>query len=234
MRKWWVAGGVTAAATLVALLSWSLAPAQQPSPEVLRWGGDATGGGPYVYKDDDGKIVGFEVELADELARRLGMRPSSCRNRGTICRRICSTATSTSSSTATSGTRSASSRWLRPFPTVWPICSSSSAKIASPVRTPSKIGATCGARPTARRRRSSFWAIRVPSAMCNGNSAATWNSTLSARRERPARCRRSLTRPMTRPCRMSSPRSFTSTIRRSRTRCKSLGRKWSPAMRRFM
>ncbi len=41
---------------------------------VLRWGGDAGGGAPYVYKDDNGKLVGFEVDLANELAKRLGRR----------------------------------------------------------------------------------------------------------------------------------------------------------------
>lgn len=38
----------------------------------LRWGTDPIGGGPYVYKDEQGRFVGFEVELADYLARELG------------------------------------------------------------------------------------------------------------------------------------------------------------------
>ena len=37
----------------------------------LRWGTDPTGGAPYVYKDDNGKFVGFEVELAEYLAKEL-------------------------------------------------------------------------------------------------------------------------------------------------------------------
>ncbi len=41
---------------------------------VLRWGADAGGGAPYVYRDDNGKVTGFEVDLAEELARRLGRR----------------------------------------------------------------------------------------------------------------------------------------------------------------
>ena len=43
---------------------------------VLRWGADAEGGGPYVYPRDDDpqQVTGFEVELADALARRLGVR----------------------------------------------------------------------------------------------------------------------------------------------------------------
>ncbi|MGD9636532.1 MAG: hypothetical protein AB7U97_24830, partial [Pirellulales bacterium] len=30
----------------------------------LRWGGDASGGGPYIYQGPDNKITGFEFELA--------------------------------------------------------------------------------------------------------------------------------------------------------------------------
>ena len=41
----------------------------------LRWGGDASGGGPYIYQGADGKLVGFEWELAEYLARELGVRP---------------------------------------------------------------------------------------------------------------------------------------------------------------
>ena len=41
---------------------------------VLRWGGDSSGGGPYIYEGGDKKIVGFEVELADFLAKSLGVR----------------------------------------------------------------------------------------------------------------------------------------------------------------
>jgi polar amino acid transport system substrate-binding protein len=43
---------------------------------VLRWGGDLQGGEPYVYEDPKtpGKLSGFEVELADALAKELGVR----------------------------------------------------------------------------------------------------------------------------------------------------------------
>ncbi|MFO0824132.1 MAG: ABC transporter permease subunit [Gemmataceae bacterium] len=44
--------------------------AQEKKPQ-LRWGTDPTGGAPYVYKDGD-KFVGFEVELAEYLAKELG------------------------------------------------------------------------------------------------------------------------------------------------------------------
>jgi polar amino acid transport system substrate-binding protein len=41
---------------------------------ILRWGGDMQGGEPYVSQDPSGKLVGFEVELADAIARELGVR----------------------------------------------------------------------------------------------------------------------------------------------------------------
>jgi polar amino acid transport system substrate-binding protein len=43
---------------------------------VLRWGGDIQGGEPYVYDDpsNPGHLVGFEVDLADALAKELGVR----------------------------------------------------------------------------------------------------------------------------------------------------------------
>jgi len=42
---------------------------------LLRWGADAEGGAPYVYHDpgNPDRLVGFEAELADELAKRLGL-----------------------------------------------------------------------------------------------------------------------------------------------------------------
>src|SRR5215211_2880563 len=40
----------------------------------LRWGGDDQGGGPYIYEDKDRKITGFEVDLAEYLAKALGVR----------------------------------------------------------------------------------------------------------------------------------------------------------------
>ena len=49
--------------------------AQQRSS--FSWGGDAEGGAPYQMPDprDPGKIVGFEVDIADALGKRLGMEP---------------------------------------------------------------------------------------------------------------------------------------------------------------
>ena len=43
---------------------------------VLRWGADAQGGEPYVYTDPDrpGVMMGFEVDVAEAIARELGVR----------------------------------------------------------------------------------------------------------------------------------------------------------------
>src|SRR5207247_1565531 len=43
---------------------------------VLRWGADVVGGIPYVYEDPKhpGQYIGFEMEIARGIARRLGVR----------------------------------------------------------------------------------------------------------------------------------------------------------------
>jgi len=48
----------------------------QPPP-VLRWGGDAEGGAPFVEADpaDPSKLTGFDVEIAELIARKLGRTP---------------------------------------------------------------------------------------------------------------------------------------------------------------
>ncbi|MGZ6143831.1 MAG: ABC transporter permease subunit [Myxococcales bacterium] len=48
----------------------------------LRWAGDLQGGEPYVFRDprDPSKLVGFEVELAEALAQRLGVRAHFVQN----------------------------------------------------------------------------------------------------------------------------------------------------------
>jgi len=40
----------------------------------LRWGGDQSGGAPYIFEGSDGKLTGFELELAEVLATKLGVR----------------------------------------------------------------------------------------------------------------------------------------------------------------
>jgi polar amino acid transport system permease protein/polar amino acid transport system substrate-binding protein len=40
----------------------------------LRWGGDASAGGPYIYPDANNKPTGFEFELAEYLAAQIGVK----------------------------------------------------------------------------------------------------------------------------------------------------------------
>jgi polar amino acid transport system substrate-binding protein len=40
----------------------------------LRWGGDASGGGPYIFQGPDNQLTGFEFELAQYLADALDVR----------------------------------------------------------------------------------------------------------------------------------------------------------------
>jgi len=48
----------------------------------LRWAGDLQGGEPYVFRDprDPSRLIGFEKELADALASRLGVRAAFVQN----------------------------------------------------------------------------------------------------------------------------------------------------------
>jgi len=48
----------------------------------LLWGSDAEGGAPYIFPDpkDPSKLIGFEVDLADEIAQELGVRPQQAQN----------------------------------------------------------------------------------------------------------------------------------------------------------
>jgi polar amino acid transport system substrate-binding protein len=56
-----------------------VAGAQDAKPP-LRWGGDKNGGAPYIFEDDTGRLIGFEVELAEYLAAELGRRPVFVQN----------------------------------------------------------------------------------------------------------------------------------------------------------
>jgi polar amino acid transport system permease protein/polar amino acid transport system substrate-binding protein len=67
----------------VALAAWSLvgdrdlARADAPAPQrELRWGVDSQGGAPYAFQNpmDPNHLIGFEAELADAVAARLGLR----------------------------------------------------------------------------------------------------------------------------------------------------------------
>src|SRR5580693_3726231 len=43
---------------------------------VLTYGADFAGGAPYIYEDpaDPTRVIGFEVDIIDAIARRLGVR----------------------------------------------------------------------------------------------------------------------------------------------------------------
>ena len=49
---------------------------------VLRWGADIQGGEPYVFEDPQqaGQLLGFEVEIAEAIARELGVRAKLVQN----------------------------------------------------------------------------------------------------------------------------------------------------------
>lgn len=51
--------------------------AAQDTPSLLRWGGDAEGGAPFVEADpaDPSHVTGFDVEIAELIARTLGRTP---------------------------------------------------------------------------------------------------------------------------------------------------------------
>jgi ABC-type amino acid transport substrate-binding protein len=40
----------------------------------ITWGADLQGGEPYLWLDDGGRLVGFEVDVMDAVARRLGVK----------------------------------------------------------------------------------------------------------------------------------------------------------------
>src|SRR5262249_50164043 len=71
----WLLGGLLA--TVLAVGTLLLLSLRTKHPEELVWGGDQEGGAPYIYPqpDDPRRVVGFEVELMDLLAQRLGRSP---------------------------------------------------------------------------------------------------------------------------------------------------------------
>lgn len=74
-RAWWLAGLLLAGCSeSVGAPGSGLARVQ--SAGVLRWGGDIQGGEPYVSEDPEqpGRLIGFEVEIAEALAKELGVK----------------------------------------------------------------------------------------------------------------------------------------------------------------
>src|SRR5687768_7760804 len=62
--------------TVLLLCAGQLNLAAQSAP-ILRWAGDAEGGAPYVEADprDPSRVVGFDVDVAELIARGLGRAP---------------------------------------------------------------------------------------------------------------------------------------------------------------
>jgi polar amino acid transport system substrate-binding protein len=66
--------GVIVAAALLSSLVWRRYAPPSYDGRVLRWGGDATGGAPYLIDRGPGQpITGFEADLARHLAQQLGV-----------------------------------------------------------------------------------------------------------------------------------------------------------------
>ncbi len=76
-------------AGLAMLLCWTL-PSQGAENSLdrikkrgyLLWGADAEGGAPYIFPspEDPSKMIGFEVELADAIAREMGVTARQSQN----------------------------------------------------------------------------------------------------------------------------------------------------------
>jgi polar amino acid transport system substrate-binding protein len=66
-----------ASLVVITLLGCALLSAPVAAQQVLRWGGDAEGGAPFVEADpaDPNKLVGFDVEIAALIAAKLGRTP---------------------------------------------------------------------------------------------------------------------------------------------------------------
>ncbi|HEX2874790.1 MAG TPA: ABC transporter substrate-binding protein/permease [Polyangiaceae bacterium] len=79
-RRLWLA--TAAVVTLAAAGAGAADLADVKARGELRWGGDLQGGEPYVFEDEQhpGKIQGFEVEIAEALARELGVRAKFMQN----------------------------------------------------------------------------------------------------------------------------------------------------------
>jgi len=70
-------GALVLAAGAAVLLLAGAVRAAETAPPALRWGGDAEGGAPFVEADpaDPTKLRGFDVEIANLVARKLGRTP---------------------------------------------------------------------------------------------------------------------------------------------------------------
>jgi polar amino acid transport system substrate-binding protein len=69
--------GGTGPPAIIALLLCGVMTASLNAQQPLRWGGDAEGGAPFVEADPDdpNRLVGFDVEIAELIAAKLGRTP---------------------------------------------------------------------------------------------------------------------------------------------------------------
>ncbi|HZY85005.1 MAG TPA: ABC transporter permease subunit [Gemmataceae bacterium] len=80
LPRWaWLAAGV-AVIGLVLFEGWRLTHASPTPGDTFRWGGDPSGGEPYIIERESGQQPrGFEGDLAEYLAGKLGLRPEFVR-----------------------------------------------------------------------------------------------------------------------------------------------------------
>jgi polar amino acid transport system substrate-binding protein len=73
--RWWLPLLFVGTCAAVSLAAWHFFHAAPLPKDVLRWGGDASGGAPYIIEQGPGREPkGFEAELAAYLAERLGLQ----------------------------------------------------------------------------------------------------------------------------------------------------------------
>ena len=74
-------GAAIALLALIALLAGSLQARAEPA-SALNWGADANSGAPYVFADprDPARIIGFEIDIVDAIARDLHRSPKFVQN----------------------------------------------------------------------------------------------------------------------------------------------------------
>ena len=73
-RSWWIAGAGVFAVAVLGLALWRQLAPPSFAGDVLRWGGDASGGAPYIIeRGSNQQPTGFEAELAQYLAGKLGI-----------------------------------------------------------------------------------------------------------------------------------------------------------------
>jgi polar amino acid transport system permease protein/polar amino acid transport system substrate-binding protein len=84
MNRWFVRRALTVTVLLAALTVTSAADTLQRIQKqgVLKWGADAEGGAPYVFPDPEHPehLIGFEADLADALAKKIGVRAEMVQN----------------------------------------------------------------------------------------------------------------------------------------------------------